>query len=969
MENTNDLCMACMKHGLYPGGVCPHCGAIESQLRTAPHHLRPRSILSGRYVVGKAIGEGGFGITYVGWDTRLSVKAAIKEYYPNGFVTRNIEDGSTVHAFSGSEGEFFERERNRFIEEAKRLTRFGDLPGIVAVKDFFEENGTAYLVMEYVEGATLTTVLANMGGCLQEAHVLVMMEPLINSMIEVHKSGIIHRDIAPDNIMIRPDGNLKLIDFGAAREADSNGKSSVALMKHGYTPEEQYDTDRSRQGAWTDVYALSATIYRAIEGSAPPDANTRLRNDTFGGFTKHVSESTRFAVMKGLSVNPQNRWQNMGELLQALYPDVSIAATPNVSSAAPAPEVVSAPVQKTEQKNSRMKKWVIIGAGSLVAIFLAVFGIISLLSKPAIPDSIENPPNSVPADNQHTLEQTKPTAPPSTPTPTPVPVPVDPNTLGNTTSNILNGGHAVESDGWVYFVDPDDSSAICKMRVDGSDRQKLGDTSYAGYLNIAGDWIYYKRSGSLYKISTNGENEEEIELDYTNELYSIRKVLVAGDWIYFLATDYTDDSCNDLLYKTRTDGSGTMKLCDDYMYSYDFDEGWIYYIKEDEYGAVWRINAADSSGKEKLPLPLDEEDYRFAGDGSFNVAGGWIYFSDFNDKHRSCLYRIKTDGSSQTELDSTEDRIYAINVAGDWVYYVDSGYRQNDIYKIRTDGSNKMHIASDPGLRTTAEGLIVVGDWVYYINYGVNGTNLYRVNANGPASGEDAGPGETLGTATRFYDKYPDLADFGVVNLYPLYKEIDAAGGTFYVYDPSAKTNAIIIGDSMDMYIRMLGNNGFVGDSFEKPSLYDSVSLYFANKNDTCFYLFTNKVDDIPCIILYVFKGQDSFAQLNLFQSGLFTTAFPMYSDYSNLPDFGAFSGVRATTSKSDDSTTFSYDRSLLHENIWQELVDNYIKVLTSNGFYKSGTSTYVKGSTIAELRGINRSGNLTGTVFSVVVR
>jgi len=321
MSNTENLCVNCMTRGLNPNGICVNCGANSNLSYAEPHQLPPRTVLNGKYLIGKVIGEGGFGITYVAWDTSLSTKVAVKEYYPNGFVSRDSTHNGTVHSFGGDKGAFYEKGREQFIEEAQRLAKFFGLPGIVAVKDFFTENGTGYIVMEFVEGATMKAVLDNMGGRMPEAHVLEIMKPLIRSLAQMHRAGVIHRDISPDNIMIQPDGSVKLLDFGAARDASTDGKSTAAIMKHGYAPEEQYDPNRTRQGPWTDVYSVCATIYRAIEGITPPDAITRLREDTFTGFNIPVSENTNRVVMKGLALLPKNRMQDMDELARELYPD------------------------------------------------------------------------------------------------------------------------------------------------------------------------------------------------------------------------------------------------------------------------------------------------------------------------------------------------------------------------------------------------------------------------------------------------------------------------------------------------------------------------------------------------------------------------------------------------------------------------------------------------------------------------
>ena len=404
VDNTANLCMNCMTHGLRSDGVCSSCGADERALGTSPHHLRPRTLLNNKYLVGRVIGEGGFGITYVGWDAALSIKIAIKEYYPSGFVSRYSTDSMTVQSYSGDKGAFFAQGRDRFIKEAQRLARFFGLPGIVSVKDFFNENGTAYIIMEFLEGASMRSVLSNMGERMQEAHVLEIMKPLIRSLGDMHKSGLIHRDIAPDNIMILPDGSVKLIDFGAAREVTTDGQSTVAVMKHGYTPEEQYDSDHTRQGPWTDVYALCATIYRAIEGVTPPDAISRLRSDTFRGFTVPVSANTSRVVMKGLALAPENRWHDVGEMWQELYTPAagSYAAQPAAQHVYQQQGQPSAPARV---KPNKMIAAMIGGGAVLIMLIILIAALSGSREDPVTgtpPESIRTPsgPSDSPGEDE-----------------------------------------------------------------------------------------------------------------------------------------------------------------------------------------------------------------------------------------------------------------------------------------------------------------------------------------------------------------------------------------------------------------------------------------------------------------------------------------------------------------------------------------------------------------------------------------
>jgi serine/threonine protein kinase len=313
------------------------------------HTLKAGTILQNRYFVGKVLGEGGFGITYLGFDTKLQIKIAIKEFYPQGFVLRETQ---TVYHCKNEE--FIERGKERFLLEARRLSKFCSEPGIVSVRDVFNENNTAYIIMEFIPGASLLGILKSVGK-ISEKTTLEMFEPIIKTLIKVHSEGIIHRDIAPDNIMVRPDGNAKLIDFGAAIEnsdGENNNKSTVALVKHGYAPEELYDNNHSRQGTWSDVYSLSATIYRTITGLVPPDAIDRLRGNLLNNYTDTLSPKTKSALFAGMALKKENRIQNMSALYDALYTKTETVKPPKMrtvtKSVTPAETPVIAPSVRKE---------------------------------------------------------------------------------------------------------------------------------------------------------------------------------------------------------------------------------------------------------------------------------------------------------------------------------------------------------------------------------------------------------------------------------------------------------------------------------------------------------------------------------------------------------------------------------------------------------------------------------------------
>ncbi len=341
--NPDHFCMGCMTER-EDGGPCPHCGFDEHASPPAPHQLPLRTILNGKYLIGRVLGEGGFGITYLGWDLNLDLKLAIKEYYPAGFVTREITGTNSITPFTGDSLEFFTRGRDKFINEAKTLARFYTLPGIVSVKDFFLENGTAYIVMEYLDGITLKQHLTEQGGKLSAAEVFALMEPLIKSLMEVHRAGLIHRDISPDNIMLAKDGSIKLLDFGAAREISSSGeKSNTVNIKTGYAPEEQYRT-HGVQGPWTDIYALSATIYKCVTGITPDESLERIREDRLvppSSLGVSISPGQEAALMKGLAVFQKNRFQNLEEFSLALYSSAPGSfVTPTVSDSVPTDKTI-----------------------------------------------------------------------------------------------------------------------------------------------------------------------------------------------------------------------------------------------------------------------------------------------------------------------------------------------------------------------------------------------------------------------------------------------------------------------------------------------------------------------------------------------------------------------------------------------------------------------------------------------------
>ena len=285
--------------------------------------LRPGFRL-GAYHVVRVLGVGGFGVTYLCEHTGLAVQVAVKEYLPNEIAVR---DGTEVHPKSAGDREGFEWGLSRFLDEARTLARF-EHPNVVRVRDCFEANNTAYIVMDYEDGEPLDALLRR-HGTLTEAQLNRVLLPVVDGLRQVHAAGFLHRDIKPANIFVRrSDESPVLLDFGSARQAlGRRSRSVTAIASAGYSPPEQYESD-GHQGAWTDIYALSALCYRAIAGDVPMEATRRqsqlLRTQTdplpklanAGG--KGYSPEFLEAVDRGLRLIETERPQSLDEWLPRL---------------------------------------------------------------------------------------------------------------------------------------------------------------------------------------------------------------------------------------------------------------------------------------------------------------------------------------------------------------------------------------------------------------------------------------------------------------------------------------------------------------------------------------------------------------------------------------------------------------------------------------------------------------------------
>ena len=374
---------------------CSECGRPYGSVETEPFALKPGTILEGKYLVGEMLGQGGFGITYIGFDLLLEQKVAIKEYFPmsTGMVSR---ENSTTVVWSSAvmQKTGMEKGFDSFLKEARKMAKLGGIPGVVGVKSVFIQNETAYIVMDFIEGETLLKKLQREGP-MDYNTCISLMTPIMQALAEVHKHGIIHRDISPDNIMVQSDGKLILLDLGAAKDLDIQGKdgnvqSSQMVAKHGFSPVEQYG-QAGKIGPWTDVYAMAATIYYCCTGVLPPSATDRMIEDTLTCRPRLTKE--QFDVLAFcMSVLPQKRPQNMDALFQIVtHPTEKTQPVADVPKTEPVrPETRN--LQPPKPALGRpLPKWLIPGIAAAVAVIALIISIGSGGKKSTPASSVKAP--------------------------------------------------------------------------------------------------------------------------------------------------------------------------------------------------------------------------------------------------------------------------------------------------------------------------------------------------------------------------------------------------------------------------------------------------------------------------------------------------------------------------------------------------------------------------------------------------
>ena len=441
-------CSKCMEeiHG-YP---CPRCKFDIASFQPKSYALAPNTILHGRYLLGVPLGQGGFGITYIAWDLEEKKKVAVKELYPSGHASRYSTGGTDVIWSGDRESKLLMVDGPAvFRKEAAKMQKLKDVPQVVQVCEVFTDNNTAYIVMDFVAGITLKDYLME-NGPLNWDKTQKLLAPAIEAMIRVHKAGLIHRDISPDNMMIEPSGKIRILDLGAAKDLNTNsGASSMIVAKGGFSPLEQY-SQRGGSGTWTDVYALAATICYTLSGKTLPASVDRVNGDgdmweqpVYKKLPPHVLA----ALQKALAVSPKDRTQTMEQFLSDLRLSKPDAKKADAKRADTTKQEVPKPEEKKKSGRSTaaIVALVLLCCVAIVAIGIRFGSVLEEKARDILgnPVTVENTPTTrkptsttaaskEPTTKATTAPTTKATTAPTTaPTTKPTTAPTVPGYLGD----------------------------------------------------------------------------------------------------------------------------------------------------------------------------------------------------------------------------------------------------------------------------------------------------------------------------------------------------------------------------------------------------------------------------------------------------------------------------------------------------------------------------------------------------------
>ena len=630
-------CWNCMED-MGNARICPKCGYDPRTEKTLTYALKPNTILHGKYLVGRVLGQGGFGITYIGFDLTLELKVAIKEYFPFTQASRNANKSYAL-SWQGmqSQNDAWRSGLSGFLEEARKMAKINSIPEIVSVRDAFEENRTAYIVMDYVPGMTLKKYIQE-NGTLSFEECLELLDPLIDGLDKVHRQGIIHRDISPANLMLAPHGKLYLLDLGAAKDMKKSSGNSEMVATKGYSPLEQYANSRST-GPWSDVYSMTASIYYCLFGKTPPAAVDRVENDelNFKARTKRPLTAKQIAVLKkGLAVQKEFRYQSAMELLVALR-------------------------EVGRKKHAAAKKIAGILGGAAVAAGLAAFLIIQKPWLPSVEQTgVEGPfmeKNLVVTEDTYKyivdLE----------------------GSLLRITYNQEAQAYFVDSGEVIYANDPEivDDGVTGLMASD--------DYLYASYFGGT------DRPDYLIRMNLDGTGSEHVlELNQDHTPLQYVKLSNGREYFYTLMDSREEEDTYHLyIYRYDVKKNNLEQVIDEEVNWYSVNGKYLYYTVWDAETRTGTLKRATLSG-DRVEILDEAHNYYdgFAEDGKLYLLQQTTATGD----HSVGLVQVDAKGKPVEEgkgVYNVDWKNSQYAVGGGWLYYWKDGTRE--LRRVRLDGS------------------------------------------------------------------------------------------------------------------------------------------------------------------------------------------------------------------------------------------------------------------------------------------
>jgi serine/threonine protein kinase len=681
-----------------------------------PLALPENTILAGQYVIVRVLGQGGFGITYEAVDHKTGQKVAVKEFFPDTMATRTQ---TTVTAFAGERGESFAYGKSCFLQEAETLAQFIGNENIVRVHSYFEENGTAYFVMDFIEGTSFDVYIKEHGGRVSYEEAERILLPVMDALAAVHSKGIVHRDVTPDNIYITKNGTVKLLDFGAARYSlGDKSRSLDVVLKHGFAPKEQY-TRHGKQGPFTDVYSLGATFYFAIAGRRPPDSIDRLEEDDLvppSSLGVRIPPEKEDALLKAMSVQPADRYPNMIEFRAALskastpqeapvqqryftQPEPAqtgvsqtgvsqagvsqigvsqtVASQIGVSQAGVSQIGVSQPMPQPEQKKSN--KWILpvgIGACGVGVIAIIVAIVVAAGVGKGSDKQVANYETGTGGggSSYHESQNTEKKDPifqqPETQTTgsesqnTEQETVSDRTLVGNDPNNITQGAPMTNDGTYIYLRYP----GVGLVRTDG-DNSTVIDSSDSRCLSIVGDYLYYIDGDSrACYAKTDGSTSAAYVLALQS--YKVNYLWVAEDGYFFHTMDGNDVGSLNYVDSTGENVETLTGFCSNNI---AFMDDYVYYVADNYYdtGAqICRVPVTNLEAKaETVYTFTDLKAASYLND--LVAADGKLYFY-FSDGSNQMLvgYDVSSGETYEYYLSDMFGEIYTgnVNVGGGYVY-------------------------------------------------------------------------------------------------------------------------------------------------------------------------------------------------------------------------------------------------------------------------------------------------------------